>query len=320
MKKWIRQSIGACTAVIAITAVCFFRSTFTASRRLQIGDKGISLSHINENGVPVERIPIRADAFLDFGRFEQAQPVRPVPLRGRVIAGVVNHHVLASDLLQRFFVSIDQVRPDVRRIILISPDHYKRGTSPISVGTTDYVTQSRVVRVDRTAIEHLHLLGVAFGDRELFEHEHGIGALIPFLAKAFPQAAIVPLVVRADIADEDAQRFGERLAEIFDGDALIIVSSDMSHYLSEKNALQHDVKTIACLQARDRVAVGNVSDDFTDNGPALVMLFSFFEALKISPTFQSIDHSISTAYGGDRHRTTSYINGVWVVSNTKTSR
>jgi poly-gamma-glutamate synthesis protein (capsule biosynthesis protein) len=126
---------------------------------------------------------------------------------------VVNHHVLASDLLQRFFVSIDQVRPDVRRIILISPDHYKRGTSPISVGTTDYVTQSRVVRVDRTAIEHLHLLGVAFGDRELFEHEHGIGALIPFLAKAFPQAAIVPLVVRADIADEDAQRFGERLAE-----------------------------------------------------------------------------------------------------------
>ncbi len=309
MRKRIPLTISVCTAVITITAVCFFRSTLFVSE-----------SHRNESSVSLERVPIHADMFLDFGRFEQAQSVRPVPLRGRIIAGVVNHHVLASDLLQRFFASIDQVRPDVRRIILISPDHYKRGTSPISVGTMDYVTRSRIVRVDLPIVGRLRMSGVALGDRELFEHEHGIGALIPFLAEAFPRATVVPLVVRADIADKDTQRFGTRLVDFLDDGTLVIVSSDMSHYLSEKNALQHDLRTTSWLNTRDRESVANASDDFTDNGPALAMLFSLFEALKIAPDFQLIDHSISTAYGGDRHRTTSYISGVWAVSNIKTSK
>jgi AmmeMemoRadiSam system protein B len=255
--------------------------------------------------------PINADAFLDIARFHAADEITSVPLNGKPLAGVVNHHVLASDLLMRFFRSLHDVRPDLKRVIILSPDHFKRGTDAISVSSFPYLTEGWIIPVDATTTHVLSETTASMGSRELVENEHGVGALIPFLVQAGCACEVVPIMIRADVSTERAEAFGVALAPFMDEHTIVIVSSDMSHYLSEREALANDVQTEEWLRNRDISAMDAATDDFTDNGPAFVALFSLFDALHISPRFERIDHSISSRYGADPNNTTSYITGVW---------
>jgi len=255
--------------------------------------------------------PINADAFLDIARFRASDKIKPIPLNGKPIAGVVNHHVLASDLLTRFFRTLQEARPDVKRIILLSPDHFKRGTDAISIGSFPYLTEGQILPIDVTSTSFLSKTVASASSRELAEKEHGVGALIPFLADAGCACEIVPIMIRADVSTDRAKALGVALASFMDPHTFVIVSSDMSHYLSESEALANDMRTEEWLRRRDTDAMDSATDDFTDNGPAFVALFSLFDALSISPRFERIDHTISSRYGADANNTTSYITGVW---------
>lgn len=254
-------------------------------------------------------IPVSADRFLGGSRVDLPSDATTT---GDVIAGTVNHHALAADLLARFFATLRAARPDATRVIILSPDHYKRGVETISVIGDDYLTERRLVRIDRDAFQALIRNGIARADRSLTEGEHGIGALIPFLAKAYPDAQILPIVIRGDIPRDDAADLGRTLAPLVDAHTVVVISSDMSHYLGEDAAREYDEITRRALDARDAAMMRAANDDFTDNGPSFVALFALFDALKIAPRFELIDHSISSRYVDDRSNTTSYINGVWI--------
>lgn len=257
-------------------------------------------------------IPINADAFLDPARFRLSRHAPPHELSGTPIAGVVNHHVLASDLLARFFSTLRAARPDLQRIIILSPDHYRHGTASISVGVESYASRGAILPADREAAERLISAHVAFpGTRTLSVSEHGIGALIPFLAEQFPDIQVVPIAIRADVNRDDAENLGLALAQLIDENTFIIVSSDMSHYLSESEAGAHDRETLSWLEQDNAAAFRSAGDDHTDNGPAFVALYALFDVKAARPTFQLLDHSISSRYGGRKDFTTSYINGFW---------
>lgn len=254
--------------------------------------------------------PINADAFLDPARFRASMSATSTEIIGRPIAGVVNHHVLTSDLLTRFFRSIRVARPDLHRLIILSPDHFKRGSDAISISSADYGSGGRFIRHDATSTRALLVYGSP-AETSLVEGEHGVGALIPFMAREMPNVEIVSIMIRADVDRDRARALGAALGVLIDDHTFVIVSSDMSHYLSEVDALGNDIDTERWLRDRDGAAMEVASDDFTDNGPSFVVLFSLFEALNVRPTFQRIDHAISSAYGGDPEYTTSYITGVW---------
>jgi poly-gamma-glutamate synthesis protein (capsule biosynthesis protein) len=271
----------------------------------------ISPEPVVEAQTPRPESPVNTDAFLDIARFHASASVTSTAIQGRIIAGVVNHHVLASDVLARTIRSVCDANPAVRRIIILSPDHFMRGDDAMSVVTVPYSFEGNVLPVDTTSTQTLLRIGSP-ASRDLVEHEHGIGALIPFLSRYCQNVHIASVALRADISRERARAVGVSLASIVDDQTVVLVSSDMSHYLSEREALAHDVQTEAWLRSRDRVAMERATDANTDNGPAFVALFSFFEARNDKPAFQRVDHAISSAYGGDSSYTTSYLTGVWV--------
>lgn len=253
---------------------------------------------------------INTDVFLDIPRFRISQATSAAKISGRPIAGVVNHHVLASDLLARFFSTLRAARPDIRRIVILSPDHFKSGDATISIGRENYASQGKNIAVDGTAVETLTRLGVAVtGSRRLFEREHGIGALVPFIAETFPEIKIVPIAIRADVNRSDAEKLGRSIKSLVDENTFILISSDMSHYLSEEDALAHDRETLSWLETLDADNFKKATDDNTDNGPSLVALSALFEKIGLKPTFRELDHSISSRYGGMKNNTTSYITG-----------
>ncbi len=88
-------------------------------------------------------------------------------------------------------------------------------------------------------------------DKAPHVREHSIEVQIPFIQVLFPQAKIVPAVVgMADVGLYT--RFGAALAKVLKGKrALIVASSDLSHYPSAADAEVVDRKTLAAVASLD---------------------------------------------------------------------
>ncbi|OHE18786.1 MAG: hypothetical protein A2X96_10305 [Syntrophobacterales bacterium GWC2_56_13] len=82
-------------------------------------------------------------------------------------------------------------------------------------------------------------------------HEHSVEVQVPFLQVLFPKAKIVPAIVgEADAALFN--HFGAALAQVLKGRrALIVASSDLSHYPSAADAEIVDGKTLAAILSLD---------------------------------------------------------------------
>jgi MEMO1 family protein len=88
-------------------------------------------------------------------------------------------------------------------------------------------------------------------DRGPHVREHSIEVQVPFVQLLFPQAKIVAAIV----GDADAalcNRFGAALASVLKGRrALIVASSDLSHYPSAADAETADMKTLEAVTTLD---------------------------------------------------------------------
>ncbi len=92
-------------------------------------------------------------------------------------------------------------------------------------------------------------------DKAPHVREHSIEVQIPFIQTLFPRAKIVPAIVgMADVGL--CTRFGSALARVLKGKrALIVASSDLSHYPSAADAEMVDRKTLAAVASLDPSAL-----------------------------------------------------------------
>jgi poly-gamma-glutamate synthesis protein (capsule biosynthesis protein) len=230
---------------------------------------------------------------------------------GRIIAGVVNHHALASDLIASFFARLRASRSELRRIVIIAPDHFSAGRDEVSTSIRPYRVESKTVFVDTDAVRGLIRDGFAMEeDGTLFEREHGIGAIIPFVSRAYPDAKIVPIVFRGTASQDRMQKLSDALKSLWDDQTVVIISADMSHYLTDEQALQNDETTLRSLKTKN-VDIASLSDDYLDSGKSVASLFSAMASVYPDVIFTLFDHAISSDYGADPSNTTSYITGVW---------
>lgn len=257
--------------------------------------------------LPLETaVVIDANRFVDRARFTRAlaQASMECPVE-RPRAAVVNHHALMSDLMARIIMPLRDCLGPYPRIIILSPDHFGKSASPAAFHRMAYQFDGQVVAVDPGEIQNLPF---AKEQEVLFENEHGVGALIPFIAASVPDASILPLVVKRSITDEELSRLSDFLGQEFAGGTFVLVSSDMSHYLGEVQAKQNDRQTLAAFSSSDADFFARADDDFTDNGRALAAVIR-----ALGPTvFTIIDsNKISSEIDGAKTFTTTYITGFW---------
>ncbi len=240
-------------------------------------------------------------------RAEAAQASIPC---GEIRGGVVNHHVLASDLLARFFAELARCAPDTKRIIILSPDHYQIGTTPVSTLSASYRVQDGMIQTDEGALHRLHeRVSSAVILNAAATHEHGIAALVPFLAAFSPEVRIVPVLISQRIPLQDAEAVAAWIQdEQQSGETIVVVSSDMSHYLHEHEARKYDQKTLLALEEGDRAFFWRATDAFTDNGRSLWIVHAAWED-RVS--FRRLGEGISNRYKGSDANTTTYLTGVW---------
>jgi poly-gamma-glutamate synthesis protein (capsule biosynthesis protein) len=190
-------------------------------------------------------------------QFVDAQPVldaiaaaRPIELGGAAVTGLVlPHHRVAADLIATGLVSAAQ-GPAPERIVLLTPDHFKRSPRAFASTLRDFDTALGRVPIDRAAVQQL-LRSPEVSASILFEREHGIGELLPYIARLFPGVPLVPVAVRIGAGREQWDRLVDRLAPLVTSRTLIIQSTDFSHYLPREQAVRHDQQMLDIIAAGD---------------------------------------------------------------------
>jgi MEMO1 family protein len=86
-------------------------------------------------------------------------------------------------------------------------------------------------------------------------NEHALEVELPFLQTVLGSARIVPLLVGSATPTEVA----EVLSRLWDDDTLIVVSSDLSHFLRYEDAQRRDSATADAIERLDETAI-----DFED--------------------------------------------------------
>lgn len=169
---------------------------------------------------------------------------------GRIVGGVVPHagYMYSGPVAAHFYYELARDGfPET--FIIIGPNHTGMG-SLVSITMDDFRTPFGIARVDRELAERIHR-DVVDIDRDAHAYEHSVEVQLPFLQFFRREIRFVPIVMMAQDY-EFAEALARIISEAIDGkDAVIIASSDFSHYVPREVAYGNDIKGIERILAGD---------------------------------------------------------------------
>jgi len=191
---------------------------------------------------------------------------------GTVSAVILPHHLVASE--DDAFAIRALVGQKISNIILIAPDHYNKCPTPLCTANGDYETFFGHMRASPTVVKDLVASPLVTNAPGLFNNEHGIYAVAPFVVRYLPGVPVTPLAVAIDYWRSNKETMLKLLqAEMKEG-TVIIVSSDFSHYLTYDEAEKMDALTKAVLVSGDLDAIERLKVPSQSDCPACLWLLA----------------------------------------------
>lgn len=138
---------------------------------------------------------------------------------------------------------------DIETVILIGPSHYKsfNGASVYTKGR--FRTPLGDVKIDEDiAISLINEKADIIFDPGAFEKEHSLEVQIPFLQRRLKRFMIVPILIGSP-TKESFGSLTENLTKVLrEKDAIIIASTDLSHYRDYQTAISMDRHVIEAIE------------------------------------------------------------------------
>ena len=131
------------------------------------------------------------------------------------------------------------------------------------------------------------------------DREHSLEVVLPFLQAYLKSFQLIPVMV----GGVDVDRLSRALQPLVERQTLVVVSSDLSHFLPYDDAQAKDRRTIEAILARDRRALARDSDSACGARP-LAVLLTLAERFGWRPVLLNYLNSGDTA--GDRSRVVGY--------------
>jgi AmmeMemoRadiSam system protein B len=148
------------------------------------------------------------------------------------------------------YALLEPLREVVRRVILLGPSHRHAFTGIALPGCAAFASPLGQVEIDSEAVFAIASRpGVVFDD-QAHAQEHSLEVQLPFLQSVLNHFKLLPLV----LGRVEPQAVAELLDALWGGpETLIVVSSDLSHYLPYHEARDSDLAAIG------QVLVGDAS-------------------------------------------------------------
>jgi MEMO1 family protein len=208
------------------------------------------------SAVPSVRPPAVAGTFYPGEQRELAQclarmlgaAAHDAPSREMPKAIIAPHagYIYSGPIAASVYALLVPARGSITRVVLLGPSHRVavRGLALPAAGA--YATPLGAVEIDRAAVAALRGLPQVTVSDQAHALEHSLEVHVPFLQTMLGKFTLVPLAVGEATASEVA----EVLDALWGGpETLIVVSSDLSHYLPYGDAQAVDRTTAQAILA-----------------------------------------------------------------------
>ena len=222
-----------------------------------------------------------------------------VPHAGYIYSGAIA--ASAYELLK-------PARERITRVVLFGPSH-RVAFRGMAVSTAQaWASPLGAVPLDRESIANLIGRIPMLGELETAHtQEHCLEVHLPFLQQVLNRFQIVPVVIGEATSEEVATL----LDALWDGpETLIVVSTDLSHYLDYPAAQAVDGRTVAAIEDLDPAAVGR--DQACGRVPLGGLLLA---AKRRGMTITTLDVRNSGDTAGSKDRVVGY--GAWALFETE---
>lgn len=167
-----------------------------------------------------------------------------------VKAVVVPHagYIYSGPIAATAYNLIAGIKKKIRRVVLLGPSHRVPLRGIAMPDSQVFRTPLGDIQLDTDVLQQLKSLPEVAVVPQAHAWEHSLEVQLPFLQMVLDDFLLVPLVVGHSDPDTVTQ-----LLEIFwaDEQTLIVISSDLSHYLPYDKAKRQDSDTSRLIEARD---------------------------------------------------------------------
>jgi poly-gamma-glutamate synthesis protein (capsule biosynthesis protein) len=155
---------------------------------------------------------------------------------------------------------------------LLFPDHFGALKTPFGTTTRPFDTILGPVPAAPDAAASLLADPALVSAGCLFNNDHGLRAVLPFVAQLLPGVPVVPVAVSVTSRPEDWAAMAKALGAIVTPRTLVVQSTDFSHYLPQHLARVHDQQVLNLMAARDMAQMAAlVQPDHLDSLGALAV-------------------------------------------------
>jgi hypothetical protein len=186
------------------------------------------------------------DAYMDQAQLPE--------LKGEVIAVVAPHagHRYSGPVAGYAFAALRGLKPDL--VAILSPYHNYHNAPFLTSAHNAYATPLGAVPIDQNCVDALDAAlhsELGFGlTRIANDPEHSLEIELPFIQRVLASEwKLLPVMVRSQ-EPRVSQTFGRELAKTLrDRNAILVASTDLSHYYDQKTALALDRGMLAQVEA-----------------------------------------------------------------------
>ncbi len=170
-------------------------------------------------------------------------------LSGKIIAVIAPHagHTYSGPVAGYAFAAVRGSKPDM--VVVVSPMHQPYRNPLLTTSHSAYETPLGNILVNEEAVFLLNSRlkkRLGYGLTSVaYDQEHSLEIELPFLQRALEgEFQLLPVMVRSQ-SREVSEQLGIALAEVIYGkNALLVASTDLSHFYSQKQADELDAEML----------------------------------------------------------------------------
>ena len=206
-------------------------------------------------------------------------------------------YIYSGSTAAQAYVRLAAARDTIRRVVLLGPVHRVPVRGLALPGVDSFATPLGEIEVDQAAIAQLAHLPQVVVSRAAHALEHSLEVQLPFLQTVLEDFTLLPLAV----GDASPAQVAQVLDSLWGGpETLIVISSDLSHYLPYTAAQTIDQQTVQHILALD----GCVTHEQACGGTPINGLLRAARQHQLQPRLLGLCNSGDSA--GDKGRVVGY--------------
>lgn len=154
-------------------------------------------------------------------------------------------YVYSGPIAASVYARLAPARDTITKVVLLGPSHRVPLSGLAASSMQQFATPLGNVTLDQPAIDAVLGLSQVTIQDQAHAYEHSLEVQLPFLQEVLADFTLIPLVV----GDETPEQIGQVIEKLWGGpETLIVISSDLSHFLNYPTAQKMDKLTSTAIE------------------------------------------------------------------------